>query len=133
MGLWDKPAPLNEAGISDLEWPEEWDSFENLEVLRDSGRAFKLLGVRVRKVSTKFGENLSIDVAASYPGEGVAFYSGFSAGVAAMAKNAVSRDFPVWVRIEEKAVSRGTTTILTPVSEQDALSLEAGGEDDLPF
>jgi hypothetical protein len=114
--------------VGDANWPDDWEDYGPLSDLGSIG-AFRIDAARLRKVNTKYGENISIDLAVSHPsmGEGNRFYSGFSAGISQMILQAQPRDFPVWVSIEQKETKNGMTTVLAPASEEDAT------EDGIPF
>lgn len=119
MGLWDKPG-----------------SGTSLKELY-GGRPFRLLGIEVREVETMYGPGNALDLTTDQ-GEGTEseLYSGFSAGILAMARSAQDEDFPVWVRIVNKPLGAGkSTTVLEAVSDDDVAAIETAlaTGDDIPF
>ena len=122
MGLWDKP-----------------DFGRNLKELYD-GRPFRIISSAIREnVDTMYGKNDAIDLTVdSIAGEhldGPQVFSGFSAGILQMVRQAdQKKDYPVWVRITSKPIGDGKSTmVLTPVSDDDVAAIEAGDSDDIPF
>src|SRR6266550_2982728 len=99
MGLWDKPG-----------------TGAQLKELYD-GKPFRLLGIETRDVETVYGSGTALDLSTDN-GEGTdeETYTGFSAGILAMARTSTEEDFPVWVRIVTKPLGAGkSTTVLEAV------------------
>lgn len=123
--LWDKPT-VADGTLKDLR-----------------GKVFKMIGARLRAVTTVYGDKNAVDIVVEIDGERFT-YSGFSAGIQAQLRSASNGDFPTFATVEEIAVKNGVTMSLVPVREgegdpltaperDEQTQLAAATDDDLPF
>jgi hypothetical protein len=130
--------------VGDVPRPSLWEkpSVRDADLKELHGTTFKLIGGRLRNVTTIYGEKSAVDLVVEIEGEKFT-YSGFSAGIAAQLRSAQDRDFPTFATIESIAVPNGTTTTLAPRAEgdgdppvkpeRDDVSLPLAADDDIPF